>query len=231
MHRVVQPEILDDLPPTDPKAVHSRADLRRLNLIMRHAAIISRATQGHLNLGLRKLRIVELGAGDGTLLLKIARNWSGSCAAAEATLVDLHPVASLKTIQNFASLKWDVEIVTSDVNTFLAQPALDVDVIVANLFLHHFQDHALRILLRNISARTSLFVACEPRRSNLALNACRLLPLIGCNSVTCHDAVVSVQAGFDGNELSALWPGNENWELSEQPAGLFSHCFVAKRNA
>ena len=163
--------------------------------------------------------------------MKLAQGWSSSCAGAQATLVDLNPVATDKTIQRFASLNWKARTVTSDAYTFLQQPAVDVDVIITNLFLHHFKDEPLRRLLRAIAARTSLFIACEPRRSNLALNACRLLPLIGCNSVTRHDAVVSVQAGFEGNELSALWPGNDNWELSEQPAGLFSHCFVAKRNA
>ena len=60
MHRVVQPELLDDLPPTDRRAIHSRADLRRLNFIMRHAAIISRACRGRLRLGLRVPHIVEL---------------------------------------------------------------------------------------------------------------------------------------------------------------------------
>jgi hypothetical protein len=48
--------------------------------------------------------------------------------------------------------------------------------------------------------------------------------------VTQHDAVRSVRAGFLGRELSALWPVNDEWQLSEQSAGLFSHCFIAKRH-
>ena len=53
--------------------------------------------------------------------------------------------------------------------------------------------------------------------------------MIGCNAVTRHDAAVSVRAGFLGNELSALWPDQKNWQLTERRTGLFSHLFVAQK--
>jgi hypothetical protein len=56
-----------------------------------------------------------------------------------------------------------------------------------------------------------------------------LLWAIGCNSVTRHDALVSVRAGFSGDELSALWPDKKNWQLTERRAGPFSHLFIAQR--
>jgi hypothetical protein len=56
-----------------------------------------------------------------------------------------------------------------------------------------------------------------------------LLWAIGCNAVTRHDATVSVRAGFSGNELSALWPADSGWQLTERRAGFFSHVFVARR--
>ena len=88
MHRVVEPELLDDLPPADPRAVGSRADLRRLNLLMGHAGILSRALRQPLaetSLRSRPLRLVELGAGDGTLLLRLARRWSAVGVTAQST--------------------------------------------------------------------------------------------------------------------------------------------------
>jgi hypothetical protein len=103
--------------------------------------------------------------------------------------------------------------------------------VFANLFLHHFPEPDLAALLRRAAARTNLFIACEPRRSALGLAVARWLRLFGCNEVTRHDAVISVRAGFAGRELSALWPADNQWQLSEQRAGLFSHCFIAKRNA
>ncbi|HEX3890808.1 MAG TPA: FAD-dependent monooxygenase, partial [Verrucomicrobiae bacterium] len=50
-----------------------------------------------------------------------------------------------------------------------------------------------------------------------------------CNNVTRHDAIVSVRAGFSGEELSALWPDKKNWRLTERHSGLFSHLFVAQK--
>jgi hypothetical protein len=233
MCRVFEPELLDDLPPADPRAVGSRADLRRLNSIMGHDDILSRAFHYHLDGAFsrsRPLRLVELGAGDGTLLLRLARRVSPSGLAAQVTLLDRQNIVSPETQRAFAALNWSVESVANDVFVWLERPFPAVDMMIANLFLHHFPDESLTALFRLAAARTNLFIACEPRRSSFALTASRLLHLIRCNVITRHDAVVSVRAGFVGRELSALWPGDDQWQLSEQSAGWFSHCFIAKRN-
>ena len=234
MHRVVEPELLDNLPPADPQAVGSRADLRRLNLLMGHAGILSRALRQQLaetSFRARPLRLVELGAGDGTLLLQVARRWSVLGVAAEVTLLDRQNLVSVETRRAFAALNWSVECVATDVLAWLEQPSPTVDLMITNLFLHHFQEKKLATLLRLAAAGTRLFIACEPRRSPHAPGACQWLWLIGCNAVTRHDAAVSVRAGFAGREVSALWPATGNWALKERPAGLFSHCFIAKQNA
>jgi hypothetical protein len=234
MHRVVEPELLDALPPADARAVASRADLRRLNIIMGHAGILSRAFRRQLvqtSLLSRPLRLIELGAGDGTLLLRLAHRLAAVGVTAEVTLLDRQNLLSAETRCAFAALHWPVESATSDVFAWLNQPAPTVGAILTNLFLHHFPDPSLAHLLQLTAARTNLFIACEPRRSPLALAASRSLRFIGCNDITQHDAVRSVRAGFLGRELSALWPPDNNWQLIEQPAGLFSHCFIAKRHA
>lgn len=233
MRRVVEPELLDALPPDDPRAVGSRADLRRLNFVMGHAHILTRAlAPGHAAgpLRSRPLRLVELGAGDGSLLLQLARRWSVHGITAEVTLLDRHPLVSEETRQAFAALGWSVETVASDVFAWLSSPVPVAGVMVANLFLHHFEEEGLGELLRLAAAKADLFIACEPRRSAFALAAARSLGLLGCNDVTQHDAVVSVRAGFAGWELSASWPQTGEWVLRERSAGLFSHCLVAQRN-
>jgi len=40
-----------------------------------------------------------------------------------------------------------------------------------------------------------------------------------------------VRAGFSGGEISTLWPDKQNWRLTEQRAGAFSHLFVAQKRA
>ncbi|MFM1770124.1 MAG: hypothetical protein RJA22_2653 [Verrucomicrobiota bacterium] len=234
MRRVVAPERLDDLPATAPQAIRSRGDLRRLNSLMGHVGILTRALclQHRANpFGDKPVRLVELGAGDGTLLLKLARRWAALGVKAEVTLLDRQNLLSPRTHRAFAALQWPVEVVASDVFTWLESPSPVADVMLANLFLHHFEDARLAALLRLAAAKTKVFLACEPRRSPLALAAARCVALVGANAVTRHDAVISVRAGFAGGELSALWPGSVEWELREAAAGLFSHSFIAKRHA
>ena len=233
MRRHLQPELLDALPSEDPQAIASRADLRRLNFLMGHAGTLTRAFRGLHPADRprsRPLRVIELGGGDGTLLLRLARRWSAFGVKAEATLIDRQPVVSGETRRGFADLHWSLNCVATDVFAWLKSPAPRADVLLANLFLHHFEDPQLITLLRLAAARTNLFVACEPRRSAFALTAAHSLALIGCNAVTRHDAVVSVRAGFAGQELSALWPVTTEWRLSEHSAGPFSHGFSAHRN-
>lgn len=233
MRRIVEPELLDELPPDDEQAIGSRADLRRLNAIMGHAGMMTRAFQSCFpsSGASMRLRVVELGAGDGTLILQLARKWSALGVIAAATLVDRQTVISPETRKEIEALGWSVEVVECDVFVWLKQSPLAADLVLSNLFLHHFEEDKLSVLLFSVAAITKCFIACEPRRARLALYASRLLGVIGCNAITRHDAVISVRAGFIQNELTALWPTQPDWQFAENPAGLFSHCFVAKKHA
>lgn len=249
MDRLVEPELLDELPATDPAAVRSRGDLRRLNRVMGHAAIMAKAMSATGSIR-RPRRIVELGAGDGTFLVRLANTLVkasrplrqpelSSMAAArlpelggkpEVYLVDRQALVTPETRAGFERLGWRVQVVQSDVFDWLAQATgPPADLMLANLFLHHFEAARLRTLLDLAALHAKLFVACEPRRSRAVLAAARLTGLLGCHPVTQHDAVISVRAGFMGQELSGAWPVNGNWGLREQRAGLFSHLFVAQR--
>jgi hypothetical protein len=240
--RIVEPEWLDELPPGDPRAVGSRRDLRRLNTWMRNHATMASALQTAVN-GQTPKQIVELGAGDGYFLLRVAQlvmgngtPASGTTASGNAiawnevnvTLLDRHKVVTPQTLAAFASLGWRAEAVGADIFDWAQTPAL-ADIVIINEVLHHFDDARLAGLFRAIAGRTRLFIAIEPRRAPWPLFCSRLLWAINCNSVTRHDATVSVRAGFVGEELSALWPDKKNWQLTEQRASWFSHLFIARR--
>ena len=123
-----------------------------------------------------------------------------------------------------------METAEADAVAWLQQAAPEsIDLMLANLFLHHFPTPQLTALLASAASRANLFMACEPRRSCAAIAGSFLLGAIGCNDVSRHDAVVSVRAGFAGRELSALWPAASRHRLEEYATGLFSHCFVAQR--
>jgi hypothetical protein len=227
MERIITAELLDELPADDSRAIRSRRDLRRLNALMGNAPVMARVLRDFFPSG-ELSRVAEIGAGDGNFLLSVARRFQPNGRSIEATLVDQQKLLTADTQKQSTDIGWRVEAVKRDVFDWLEESA-NTDAMLANLFLHHFSDEQLPRLFREASRKTKLFAATEPRRAAWPLFCSRWLGLIGCGPVTCHDAPVSVRAGFTGRELSALWPESENWDLTERRAGLFSHLFVARR--
>jgi SAM-dependent methyltransferase len=227
MKRIVQPELLDTLPPDDPRAARSRRDLRRVNSWMRNHAIMAKALQNNLNQHTPR-QITELGAGDGNFLLSVAKKIAPRWPHVNVTLLDLQENVSAETIAAFAKFGWRAEAVVTDVFDWLPIEG-DNDIIIANLFLHHFADARLAELLEKISRHTKLFVAIEPHRFRHSFACAQLLRVIGCSAVTLHDAAISIRAGFIKQEISTLWPQKKNWQLAEHRTGFFSHLFVARR--
>lgn len=227
--RLVEPELLDELPPRDPRALRSRRDLRLLNFGMGHAGLMARALSEQLR-GPNAPRIAELGAGDGHFLLTVARRLRRKWPTAEATLVDRLDSFAPNIRERFNRLGWGLRTEIKTASDWLGQlrPGA-VDAIISNLFLHQFHDEELARMLHLAASSTGLLIAVEPRRSRLTRLSGRLLWLIGCGPVTRHDADISIRAGFCGRELSAIWPDSEKWVLTERPAGLFSHLFIARR--
>ena len=227
--RRVEPEMLDLLPKGDPRAIRLRQDFRRINRVMAARSILSRGIDAATR-GRPPRRIVELGAGDGTLLLRLARGRAAKWPGVEATVVDREDFIASETRKGFATLGWTLRVVASDVFDWIDETdPVPYDLLFANLFLHHFTGEALGRLLSGIAARSTAFVACEPRRAAAALVGSHLVGLLGCHAVTRNDAVLSVHAGFRDAELAAAWPEKHLWQIDEYPAGLFSHCFLATR--
>jgi hypothetical protein len=145
-------------------------------------------------------------------------------------LVDQAPIVRQETLDAFRALMWHVEPVEMDVFQWLQRPgASRSDVMLTNLFLHHFGESELRRLFADAAARADCFMACEPRRSRSALAATQLLWFIGTNSVTRHDGRLSVRAGFADRDLSDLWASDTGWVLQEHASGWVSHWFSAIR--
>jgi hypothetical protein len=228
--REVKSELLDELPPDDAAAVRSRHDLNRVNSLMGNRGFLAGAM---LRVAPKKAtqRVLELGSGDGLCLLGVSRLLQGKWSEVDALLLDRQDIVRPETQKAFSSVGWKVNAVQRDVFEFLESPAAHkFDLVIANLFLHHFKEGELQRLFECAAAISIGFVAVEPRRNLWSLSTSRCLGVVGCNAVTRHDAVVSVRAGFHGRELSMLWPQKEGWELEERAIGLFSHLFTARHN-
>lgn len=205
MDRDVQPELLDELPSGDARALRSRKDLRLINGLMGNERWILK----ELGAG-RGDGVVELGAGAGELTRKMAAGG---------------PVTGLDFQERPAELGLEVDWRAGDL--FKTLPEAGGGTVVANLLLHHFEDEELGLLGEEIGKRERL-VAVEPWRSRLSLvEGAMLFPLI--NEVTRHDMMVSIRAGFRKGELPRLLNLGEGWNWREEVSLLGGLRVVASR--
>lgn len=197
--RVLVPEILDDLPADDPRAIRSRRDLRMINAMMRSYPWFERELRKCPDALARG--VIEIGAGDGGLSSRLD-------AIADVTAVDL--------VSRPDGVAKDVDWKSGDVFEIL--PVLNAGAVVANLFIHHFEKQPLQDLADAIEQTGSdLILLAEPLRTTRShLTGGALFPLV--NDVTWHDMHVSIDAGFRPGELPALF--SDDWEWEEKTTFL-----------
>jgi len=196
--RLIEPEILDHLAWDDPEAVRARRDLRLINWMMGNERWICRAILSRPHLAERG--IVEWGAGDGTLVGKLARLLPGA------------PVGAWDLAPRPAGLNTRVEWRQGDI--LKTGAVASGGILVANLFLHHFDAGQLDALGARCRGFDRL-VICEPdRRRRAECLSLSLWPWVG--RVTRHDMRVSIRAGFSPGELPALLGLDaETWQVRE----------------
>jgi hypothetical protein len=229
MDRKVSPEALDDLDPADPRAVRARLDLQRIHRAMGSLSIL-KSLIARLRWSASPRSILELGAGDGTLLLRLA-NALGAWQEVELRLLDRHNAVTPETLSGFRKLGWRASVSCENALIWARASAVrDTDLCVTTLFLHHFDDTQLRLLLAGIARRCRAFIAVEPRRDVLARAGSRLVGVLGASALTRGDAITSVAAGFAAREISDAWPKErDGWHIREFRALPFSHCFLAQQ--
>ena len=216
LKRTLTPEILDSLSEGHPDALHNRRDLKLFNALMGNFGWLIRSIHKHTD---PKSPILELGAGDGTfgklmsrqLRAFGARNYSG---------LDLwgRPEG---WPQNWAWLQEDI----TTTEAYASHP-----VVIGNMILHQFDSDMLAAIGRQLNAHAQVLIFNETARSKLSLALLPLTRLLGTNYVSNHDAKVSVESGFIGDELPQLLGLDSSrwtWQISKTFLGAYR--FVAWR--
>ncbi len=211
--RTVIPEILDHLPADDPDAMRSRRDLRRINFLMGNERWVCRTMRRFSTAANRG--IVEIGAGDGMLCNRLSRLFPQAPVAA----YDLAPRP-----ENLAA-----RVVWHRGDLFETTAPEGGGVLVANLFLHHFQETDLPALGRWMG-NFDILVFNEPDRSRTPHLLGNLMhPWI--NHVTRHDMHVSIDAGFAAGEIAKqLDLDPSRWRIRETSMWRGARRVVSCRN-
>ena len=229
--RRIEPEILDFLPAEDPRAIGARRDLRVLNAVMLQSRIMARLLRWCCR-GKTPRLIIELGGGDGSFVVSLAKRLAQTWPGLKVISVDRQSIVTDETREAVRRHGWQLEPVKADVFEFLMNAgSAPAGMVIANLFLHHLSADELQFLFAVAECRAQSFAICEPRRTPAALISSKLVWALGCNAVTRHDAWTSVRAGFRDYEISPFFPASRNWELQECAAFPFTHCFAARRTA
>jgi tRNA G46 methylase TrmB len=120
--RCVEREWLDVLQPDDPRAIRSRNDLKRINAWMLQSSIMERALIKSCGENTPHT-LLDLGSGDGTFMLRVARRLAPHWQNVTAILLDRQNIVSADTLQRFRTLPWNAEPIAADVLDFLRQAA------------------------------------------------------------------------------------------------------------
>jgi len=209
MSRQLVPEILDQLPHDDPDAIRSRGDIQRINALAGSHRWAER-TLRHL----KPQHLVEVGAGCGTLLKRLAHS-QPDC---RFTAIDLIP----RPTDLPSSIHW----IQGDA---LEKIPKDGDVLLANLFLHHLNDGQLAQLGGKLHGYRAL-VCCEPARSNGNHYLGYLARLLGINYVTRFDLHASIDAGFRDQELpQSMGLKDLEWNVRTEQTHFGIYRMVATR--
>lgn len=216
--RQVRPELLDDLPPGHPDALRNRRDLRLINFLQGNFAWIAKQLVEHRRTG---ECIIEPGAGQGDLAYYHARRGLVAKNAPDWTGLDLWPRPQAWP-QSWGWKREDL-LAFSDYATY--------PVFVANFILHQFEDDALRQLGAALRQGTRVIVASETlraKRTRLGFKA--IWPLM--NHVSRHDGSVSIDGGFQGQELPELLGlSRQEWDTSVTESFLGTYRMLAVRKA
>ena len=212
--RVVQPELLDELPQDSPAAINSRRDLRIINRVLGSSDWFRQVLLARYRLG---EKVLEIGAGSGEM--------------GQALRHITPDLAGLDLVRR--PIDWPADAGWFETDVFAFERWADYPIVIGNLFFHHFDRAGLAQLGAGLNAHVRVIIASDPRRTRRTSRLFTLLCfLIRAHQVTRYDGRVSIDGGFRHDELPRLLgldPAVWSWEVHETWTG--SCRMVAERRS
>ena len=201
--RSTAPEIMDDAAQDFAAFSAALRDLERINRL----SLAYRPTLRWLDAlarkaGARRLRVLDVGAGGGDMLARVAEWGARRGITLELAALDRSPHAAAHARARHPALR--ARWITADL--FALDPAERFDAVICALFTHHLDDVALLRFLRWMEARAALgwFISDLHRHPLPWATVWAGVRLLRMDPMVVHDSTVSIARGFSRADWEAL---------------------------
>lgn len=195
--RSSEPELMDELtiPPKEMNDILKQVTWLNKKF-GRITPILDAIFEAHRRLG-RPVVVVDLGCGQGDLLIQIAEWGVRLGCPVQLIGVDQHPSAVKLARQNCT--KHGIDIMEGDaIATIYSSRLGEVDIFISTLFTHHLNDTQIVALLESMTkkCRYGWFID-DLQRSGVSRSFVKVLTTLGrFHPVVQNDARVSIERGF-----------------------------------
>ena len=191
-HRSTDPELLDEGVPED-EALRSLGDIRFVNRWLGNRGRLDSVVRPYLEASARP-RLLDVGCGSADIPAHLLRRAPPQTLAVGVDIKLLHLAAGPREVRR----------VRADVRA-LPFPPRSFDVVLASLFLHHFDGPEVAAVLRGLYALTRrALVINDLRRARVPyLFGKATFPLMFRSRVSVADGLLSIRRAFTAEDLAA----------------------------
>lgn len=176
-----------------------------------------------------KITILDIGCGDGELLRQCADFGKQNNLDFELIGIDFN-----ENILQYAEIQSEkyYNLKFKKVDVFSEEILIpNCDIALCTLFLHHFNEDKIEVLLKGLLNKTSIgIIVNDLERSKQAFNLFKIVSHLFLKTKTArHDGLVSVARGFKKEELESISKNTPNQESEIQWRWAYRYQWILKK--